>query len=88
MPERERPRLTAPAVVLVALLLGAAIYAIDHGVYVGSVMYQTSPRSGALRFNIMRCRYLFITGVSEIDAADGQAIAPDKPDGHCRLFAE
>jgi hypothetical protein len=79
-----------------------AAYALDRGIYVGSVRYVMgygfSPDYDFLQ---KRCRYLFITGISEIDAHDGRVDAPHartdpaaletalkKPDnGYCRLFA-
>lgn len=64
------------------------VYAIDHGLFIGVAYYHSDPPGGGLTFNIMKCRYLFITGVSEVDAVDGQIPAPAKPAGHCRIFAE
>ena len=80
-------------------------YALDRGIYVGSernLMGYGSDSGGNLDYIQKRCRYLFVTGVSEIDAHDGKVAAPrarsdqtaledalKKPDnGYCRLFGE
>jgi hypothetical protein len=80
-----------------------ATYAIDRGIYVGSVRYtggaDCCPDNDYIQ---KRCRYLFVTGISKIDARDGQVMAPRarsdasaqlaalaKPEnGYCRLFGE
>ena len=82
------------------LLLG--IYAINRGVYVGSERYvMGAPCCPNTDYIQKRCRYLFITGISEIDAIDGQVGAPNAthdpaalakaekmPDnGYCHLFS-
>jgi len=85
------------------VLIGMAAYALDRGIYVGSKTYI----GGAdccpdLDFLQKRCRYLFITGISEINAHDGLTQAPraridlasfnaasKKPNnGYCRLFGD
>jgi hypothetical protein len=78
-----------------------ASYALDRGIYIGSKRYVAGadccPDSDTL---LKRCRYLFVTDISEIDAADGEVDAPRArtdaaafkralalPDnGYCRLF--
>jgi hypothetical protein len=85
--------------VLVALAMLA--YAVDRGILIGTVRYvegfEGSPEDDYIQ---KRCRYLFITGISEIDARDGRVNAPHArtsalarrladgtPDnGYCRLF--
>ena len=85
------------------LILGFAAYALDRGIYVGSKRYIAGapccPDTDSFQ---KRCRYLFITGISEIDARDGVVPAPraktdidafnaafEKPEnGYCRLFGE
>jgi hypothetical protein len=60
---------------LFAVTIG--IYGINRGVFVGSKRYVASatccPDLDTIR---KRCRYLFVTGVSEIDARDGEVSAP------------
>jgi len=88
---------------LICGILGVifSIYALDHGIYVGSKRYvwgaPCCPQTDTIR---KRCRYLFVTGISEIDARDGEIDAPNatsddaaraaalaKPEnGYCRLF--
>ena len=60
---------------IVALLfvIAPAIYGLDRGIYVGSVSYYLEPdkpRSPG-EVIIKHCRYLFITGISEIPAHGG-----------------
>lgn len=84
------------------IVFAMAAYALDRGIYVGSERYvmgiEPMPSGDFLQ---KRCRYLFITGISEIDAHEGRVAAPHartdpaaletaikKPDnGYCRLFA-
>jgi hypothetical protein len=88
------------AIVAIAVLFGAA-YGLDHGVYVGSERYvMGAPCCANADVIQKRCRYLFVTGVSEINAVDGQVMAPNAmhdpnaalaglqtPDnGYCHLF--
>jgi hypothetical protein len=54
-----------------------AIYGINRGVFVGSKRYVASAECCPDLDTIQkRCRYLFVTGVSEIDARDGVVSAP------------
>jgi hypothetical protein len=91
---------------LVVALLSVAIFALyglDRGIYIGSKRYAV----GSLHYPDgdyiqKRCRYVFVTGIAEIDAHGGQVPAPGiyaddaafddalkKPDnGYCRLFGE
>jgi hypothetical protein len=80
-----------------------AIYGLNRGIFVGSARYvygtKGYPESDTIK---KRCRYLFVTGVSEIDARDGEVSAPSagrdqsafldaikKPEnGYCPLFGE
>jgi len=86
---------------LLIITLGA--YALDRGIYVGSKRYVSGADCCPDLDTIQkRCRYLFVTGISEINARDGQVDAPrartdkaaqlaalEKPDnGYCRLFGE
>lgn len=84
---------------LVAVAMGA--YALDRGIFVGSERYvfgaPCCPDTDSI---VKRCRYLFVTGISEIAAVDGEVSAPrvtrdpealrvamQKPEnGHCPLF--
>lgn len=77
-------------VALGVVVLVAGALAMDRGVYVGSATYlMGAPIDPGLDFVQKRCRYLFATGVAEIDAEDGQmSVRLNKPaEGHCRLFA-
>lgn len=89
-------------VIAIFLLVVFAGYALDHGIYIGSKRYvggaECCPDLDSIQ---KRCRYLFVTGISEIDARDGEVSAPrarsdrvalsaalQNPDnGYCRLFA-
>jgi hypothetical protein len=51
-------------------VLGFAIFALDHGLYVGKKSYE----GGSIIETYFR--YLFITGVSEIHAYQGERVAP------------
>jgi hypothetical protein len=92
-------RLTIAALVI----LGFAAFALDRGIYVGSKLYVAGADCCPdLDYLQKRCRYLFITGISEIDAHDGTIPAPraktdieafsaaiKKPENsYCRLFGE
>jgi hypothetical protein len=81
----------------------SVVYALDRGIYVGSttniatINWQVSGGKGAVH---KICRYLFITGITELpalgglEAMPGYAFAepmPPWPTGsslHCRFFAE
>ena len=99
--------MSARAGVIVLALLAicfAAAYALDRGVYIGSerrvLSYPHDPNGVLI---MTRCRYLFVTGISEIDAS-GQvplvtpspsvdrkgflAVAGEPDNSYCRLFAE
>jgi hypothetical protein len=95
---RDRPtnvnsrRKTACVTAVAFLIAFSVIYGLDHGVYVGSTSFM---RDGIIYKN---CRYLFVTGVSEIPSRDGRndnipvlrgRRLPDWPDNlYCRFFAE
>jgi hypothetical protein len=89
-------------VIPILTLIGMAAYALDRGIYIGSERYVMGAECCPdLDYIQKRCRYFFVTGVSEIDAFDGQVPAPRArtdasarekarwlPDnGFCRLFA-
>jgi hypothetical protein len=79
---------------ILAVILGVAlaIYGIDRGIYIGT----TSFTNEGIIFK--KCRYLFVTGVSEIPSRNGVTDnvpmmrgrrLPDWPDNlYCRFFAE
>jgi hypothetical protein len=85
------------------LVVALAGYGLNRGIFVGSERYvrgaECCPHADFIQ---KRCRYLFVTGISEIDARDGRIIAPgartdaaaltaalEHPDnGYCRLFGE
>jgi hypothetical protein len=77
------------AIVGVAFALVLLVYALDHGVFVGS---SSSVSQG---FRYKDCSYLFPTGISALPAhlgtgkgGSGYQLA-DEPDNlYCRLFAE
>ncbi|HLF58555.1 MAG TPA: hypothetical protein VI732_02895 [Alphaproteobacteria bacterium] len=79
----------AVAFLLVVVL---AIYGLDHGIFVGTTLYRAGPppccpEEGDLITK--KCRYLFVTGISEIVAHDGQTYSNHPPyNGYCPLFAE
>ena len=91
-------------ILITALFIVAfAAYGIDHGIYVGFRRYAAGADCCSdLEYIQKRCRYLFVTGISEIDAQDGRVSAPRarnsqaaletallEPDnGYCRLFAQ
>ena len=95
-----------PTIVLAAAaVLVTVAYGLDHGIFVGTKRYVLGPAPCCPSENvtlIKRCRYLFVTGVSEIDAEDGRVSAPSpvtdaaayrdalsKPEnGYCRLFGK
>lgn len=61
-------------VVLIPLCVVALItYGLDRGIYVGSfdALY-SAPCCPDTAYFQKRCRYLFVTGISEIDAHDGR----------------
>ncbi|HEY1935992.1 MAG TPA: hypothetical protein VGG99_28635 [Acetobacteraceae bacterium] len=73
-------------------VVAIAVYGLDHGIYIGT---ESFIREGIIFKN---CRYLFVTGVSEIPSRNGRddnnpmlrgKRLPDWPDNlYCRLFAE
>lgn len=90
-------------VIAVLFVVVLAAYALDRGIYVGSKRYVVGADCCPdVDYIQKRCRYLFVTGISEIDAHDGQMPAPgarrniaalstalQKPEnGYCRLFGE
>jgi hypothetical protein len=84
-------------------IVALGVYGLNRGMFVGSERYVFSaeccPDLDTIR---KRCRYLFVTGISEIDARDGEVSAPrantdrtafkdalKKPEnGYCPLFGE
>jgi hypothetical protein len=94
--------ITVPLAIVMVGASGLAVYALDRGVFVGSSRYVTGADCCPdLDYIQKRCRYLFVTGISEIDAIDGTVDAPNarkdrfavtaamnKPEnGYCHLFA-
>ena len=92
----------ANVLIVVILLVAAVAYALDRGVFVGSRRYVMGATATPYLDVIQKeCSYLFITGISEFNAPDGQVMAPDamknsaaeaagwaKPDnGYCHIFA-
>lgn len=76
------------AVLALAILVLSAL-ALDRGVYVGSTFrLMGAPIAPGLDYFQKRCRYLYVTGVVEIDAEDGQTpIRLHQPArGYCRMF--
>ena len=83
-------------VIAFLVLIALAIYGLDRGVYIGSSSYtwlDTRPEGGGLVFK--KCRYLFVTGISELPAHGSsvpsmpgvqQLKEPDKL--YCRFFGE
>jgi hypothetical protein len=80
-------------VMVTALFVVAlAIYTLDRGIYIGTTNFT---REGTVYKN---CRYLFVTGVSEIPSRNGNPNnggmprgmrLPEWPDNlYCRFFAE
>ena len=79
----------ALAIVIAIVLFAIAVYALDRGIYVGSARYVMGYEADFPQdsdFLQKRCRYLFITGISEIDAHEGRVAAPHAR-SYCRLFA-
>jgi len=91
------------AAIAVVFVLVVAAFSLDHGVYIGSDrVVMGAPCCANLDYIQKRCKFLFVTGVSEIDAPQGQVMAPNamksdaaeasgraKPDnGYCPLFAK
>ena len=80
-----------------------AVYGVNRGIFVGSERYAAGatccPDLDTIK---KRCRYLFVTGVAEIDARNGEVSAPramsdqaafldglGRPEnGYCPLFGE
>lgn len=60
-----------------ATAAAGSLYALDNGLYVGSAFYVSGtpccPESDVV---LKRCKYLFVTGVSEIPAGNGTRIVP------------
>lgn len=64
------------AIPLIFVIAGA-VYALDRGVYLGSEFYTVgAPCCPELDKIQKRCKYLFITGISEVPASDGERSAP------------
>lgn len=84
----DKKHLIVPALIVLA----GAIYSLDRGIYIGTKSFVNE---GLL---IKRCRYLFITGISEVPARGAPPIGnlpklgvqlADQPDQlYCRVFAE
>lgn len=64
-------------IILLAIVI-LAMYGLNRGIYVGSQRYVSGapccPGDDEIQ---KRCRYLFVTGISEIDARDGSVAAPN-----------
>jgi hypothetical protein len=61
-------------VVLVIAMAGGASYALDHGLYVGSGHSMIEAPCCPDNYYVYvqkTCRYLYITGISALDALDG-----------------
>jgi len=69
-----------------------AVYGLDHGIFIGTTLYRYGPAPCCLEMGadtIKKCRYLFVTGVSEIEAHDGATKGTNPPfSGYCTLFAQ
>jgi hypothetical protein len=86
--KRVRPALLIAAAVIAV----AAIYCLDRGIFIGSNSFVNQG------FLVKRCRYLFITGVTEQPAHGAPPIGnlpklgmqlADRPDQlYCRIFQE
>ncbi len=84
----DKKHLILPALILLA----GAIYGLDRGIYIGTKSFV---KEG---FLVKRCRYLFVTGISEVPARGAPPIGnlpalgmqlADHPDQlYCRVFAE
>lgn len=95
--------LTLRSAVIAAIVAASAIYGLNRGIFVGTERYvrgfECCPDAHKI---IKRCRCLFITGVSEIDARDGIVQAPRartdpaalqaalalRDNGYCSIFSE
>jgi len=84
---------------LIVLLLIAtlAIYALDHGIYIGSTTTtQINNGSGHSPYTVIQknCRYLFVTGITEFPAwggssnLRGQQFANEPDSLYCRIFRD
>jgi hypothetical protein len=77
---------------LLLLSAGAGSYALDHGIYVGTTLYRWGPAPCCPEMGadvVKRCRYLFVTGISETTAQDGLTQGDQPPfKGYCTLFAK
>jgi hypothetical protein len=93
--ERSRRYALISVVIAVASALAGVVYGVDRGIYIGS----SKIVSEGLLYK--KCRYFFVTGVTEIPARGGVSdLAPsaeiprgvqlaDQPDNlYCRLFGE
>jgi hypothetical protein len=79
-------------ILIVLLVVVLTIYGLDRGIYIGTTNFT---REGVIFKN---CRYLFVTGISEMPSRNGRTDhipmlrgrrLPDWPDNlYCRLFAE
>jgi len=76
------------AIAVIAGMFG--VYGTDHGIYLGTEYSRANPpawRPSDPAYVIKRCRYLFITGVSVIKAADFVADGVPPPyKSYCTLF--
>lgn len=85
------------------VLLAAAIYGLDRGIYVGSEDRLLGHDSNPLGDHVQKvCRHLFITGLSEAAAVDGKVSAPSarssaqalkaamesRNNGYCHIFGD
>ena len=76
------------AIIVIALaVIGSVAYGLDRGIYVGSTSHIVQ---GVI---YKRCRYLFITGISESPAHGGalfrgMQLPNEPPRLYCRFFGE
>ena len=87
-------------IIVILFVVALTIYGLDRGIYIGSVSYYLQPdkpRSPG-EVIIKHCRYLFVTGISEIPAHGGvfdqsPLTAGMQPENnahqlYCRFFGE
>ena len=74
------------------IVVSFAVYGLDHGIYIGTTLYRYGPAPCCPKMGadtLKKCRYLFVTGVSEILAHDGLTEGTNPPfSGYCNLFAQ
>ena len=89
---------TIAAVIGAVVAIGGIAISLDRGIYIGSTMY-TITSNNKEEFVHRTCRYLFITGIAELDASGGikevpgyayaqpRVGSPTESSLHCHLFA-